>query len=179
MLFTRCFDPDLEMARAGVRGRRAEAQANAVKSEESVTDHTKLREQPVDDAPTGGPHVSKARAMEPSALARPRSPLPAPYGPASSYGFLFEANQHAFTSWFRGIGTLSGELTRFIQDRLSDDMAAWSALASCRTAEEAFECQRRFAEKATAQYSEEITKLSQLMLHLATDGLQSFQRSAR
>jgi hypothetical protein len=104
--------------------------------------------------------------------------LPAPHDAAAGYGFLFDANQHAFASWFRGVGTLSGELTRFIQDRLSDDMAAWSALASCRTGEEAFECQRRFAEKATAQYSEEIATLSRLMMDLATEGLQSFQRSA-
>ena len=95
---------------------------------------------------------------------------------ASGYGFLFDTNQQMFTGWFRGVGTLSGELARFLQDRLSDDMAAWLALTSCSTPEEAFECQRRFAERATAKYSEEITKLSQLMLDLATEGLQSFRR---
>lgn len=136
---------------------------------------TKLRERSV-DAPTAGPTMAKRFATEQPAPARPQSPLPAPNESASGYGFLFEANQHVFASWFRGVGTLSGELTRFIQDRLSDDMAAWSALAACKTPEEAFECQRRFAEKATTQYSEEIAKLSQLMLNLATEGLHSFRR---
>ncbi len=107
--------------------------------------------------------------------ARPKAALE---GPASGYGFLFEANQQAFARWFNGITTLSGEVTQFIQRRLQDDMAGWSALASCRTPEEAFECQRRFAERATAHYAEEVTRLSQLMMRLATEGLDSFQSRA-
>jgi Phasin protein len=79
---------------------------------------------------------------------------------------------------FHGITTLSGEVRQFIQRRLQDEMAGWSAVASCKTPEVAFECRRRFAEKATARYAEEITKLSQMMLRLATEGLDSFQRRA-
>lgn len=99
-------------------------------------------------------------------------------GGASGYGFLFEANQRAFARWFQGISALSQEITQFTQSRLQEDMAAWSTLARCKSPEDAFECQRHFAEKATSQYSEEITKLSRLMAGLATDGLASLQRSA-
>lgn len=105
-----------------------------------------------------------------------RESLPSANGSAGDYDFRSKANQQAFARWFHGVTTLSGELASFIQARLQDDMAAWSALAACRTSEEAFECQRRFAERATTQYSEEITKLSQMMAKLAADGLGSFQR---
>ena len=98
-------------------------------------------------------------------------------GGAPNYGFLFEANQRAFARWFQGMSALSQEITQFTQSRLQEDMAAWSTLASCKSPEDAFECQRRFAEKATSQYSEEITKLSRLMAGLAADGLASLQRS--
>jgi phasin family protein len=96
--------------------------------------------------------------------------------PAGDYDFRVKANQQAFARWFHGVTTLSGELAQFIQARLQDDLAAWSALAACRTPEEALECQRRFAEGATRQYSEEITKLSQMMVKLAADGLETFRR---
>jgi len=137
-----------------------------------MPEHTKLQE--------SGPAIVKARGTiirEQSKLAPPAT-TSVPNGPPSGYGFLFEANQQAFARWFQGITILSGEVTQFIQSRLQDDMASWSALASCKTSEEAFECQRRFAEKATAQYSEEITKLSQLMLRLATQGLELFPPEA-
>lgn len=106
----------------------------------------------------------------------PKAPVAAPNEPAPGYGSLFEPNQQVFAGWFRGIGAVSGELTRFLQDRWSEDMAAWSALAHCRTSEEVFECQRRFVEKAMTQYSEEIAKLSQLMLTLTTQGVHPFDR---
>ncbi len=110
--------------------------------------------------------------------ARSARPKAAPELPASGYGFLFEANQQAFARWINGITALSGEVTQFIQKRLQDDMAGWSALASCRTPEDAFECQRRLAEKATAHYAEEVTRLSQLMMRLATESLDSLHSRA-
>lgn len=132
----------------------------------------------VHESETVGTKSGGRTAREHARLARPEAVALAPIGSAAGYGFLLESNQQAFARWFSGITTLSAEVTRFIQNRLQDDMAAWSALASCRTPEEAFECQRHFAEEATAQYSQEITKLSQLMLRLATDGLGSFHRCA-
>ena len=116
---------------------------------------------------------------EESARGGQQSGEPSPSdGSAIDYDFRATANQQAFARWFRGVTTLSAELAQFIQARLQDDMAAWSALAACRTADEASECQRRFAERATTQYSEEIIKLSQIMVKLAADGLGSFQRKA-
>jgi hypothetical protein len=74
------------------------------------------------------------------------------------------------------MNVLSQEIAQFIQSRLQEDLAAWSTLASCKSPEEAFECHRRFAAKATEEYGAEITKLSQLMMSLASEGLASRER---
>ena len=137
-----------------------------------MAEQTKVQERQVEHDAKARPAVTGRPATERSTLARPKAPLPGPEESAAGYGFLLDAS--VFTSWFRGVGILSGEMTRFMQDRVSEDMAAWSALAACKTPEEAIECQRRFAEKATARYAEEIATLSRLMLDLATEGLQSF-----
>ena len=55
-------------------------------------------------------------------------------------------------------------------------MAAWSMLASCNSPEDAFECQRRLAGKATAGYVAEVAKLSQMMMSLASEELEPRQR---
>jgi len=99
-------------------------------------------------------------------------------GWAPNYSFMLEANQRAFALWFDGMNALSQEIARFTQSRLQEDIAAWSTLASCNRPEDAFECQRRFAEKATAGYAAEVTKLSQVMMGLTSEGLESCQRSA-
>jgi len=90
--------------------------------------------------------------------------------------FLFATNQRAFARWLNGMNGLSQEIAQFTQSRLQEDMAAWSALASCRNAQDAFECQRRFAERATAGYLAEVTKLSAMMISLADEGLESRRR---
>ena len=97
---------------------------------------------------------------------------------APNYGFLLEANQLAFARWLNGVNALSQEIALFTQTRLQEDMAAWSTLASCNSPEDAFECQRRLAEKATAGYVAEVTKLSQMMMSLASEGLEPRQRGA-
>ena len=96
---------------------------------------------------------------------------------APNYGFLLESNQRAFARWFQGVNALSQEIAQFTQSRLQEDIAAWSTLASCNSPEAAFECQRRFAEKATAGYVAEVTKLSQMMMSLASEGLASRHRN--
>jgi hypothetical protein len=93
-----------------------------------------------------------------------------------NYGFLLEANQLAFARWLNGVNVLSQEIAQFTQTRLQEDMAAWSTLASCSSPEDAFECQRRLAERATAGYVAEVTKLSQMMMNLAGEGLEPRQR---
>jgi phasin family protein len=95
-----------------------------------------------------------------------------------NYGFLLESNQRAFAHWFQGMNALSQEIAQFTQSRLQEDIAAWSTLASCNSPEAALECQRRFAAKATAGYVAEVTKLSQMMMSLASEGLASRQRDA-
>jgi len=99
-------------------------------------------------------------------------------GWAPDYSFLLEANQRAFAHWFHGMNALSQEIAQFTQGRLQDDIAAWSTLARCSSPEDAFECQRRFAQKASAGYAAEVTKLSQMMMRLGREGLESHQRDA-
>jgi len=96
-----------------------------------------------------------------------RKPGATAKGSQLDYGFLFEANQRALERWFKGVNNFSQELAQFTQSRLQEDLTAWSTLASCRTFEDVFACQRRFAEKATSQYSEEVGKLSRLVADFA------------
>jgi hypothetical protein len=71
----------------------------------------------------------------------------------------------AFESWTqsdanmmgRAATKLSQELVAFWQSRFQADR--WKAFASCHNPGEFFECQRQFAEKATAQYCDEASKL--------------------
>ena len=95
--------------------------------------------------------------------AQPAKGTPPTSGWTPSYGFLLEANQLAFARWLNGVNALSQEIAQFTQMRLQEDMAAWSTLASCSSPEDAFECQRRLAEKATAGYVAEVAKLSQMI----------------
>jgi hypothetical protein len=95
---------------------------------------------------------------------------------APDYGFLLEANQRAFAHWFHGMTVLSQEITQFTQGRLQEDIAAWSMLASCTNPADVLDCQRRFAQRATAVFTEEVAKLSQMMMSLAQEGLESQQR---
>jgi phasin family protein len=80
-------------------------------------------------------------------------------------------DQHGFARWLQGMFALSLEITQFTQGRLQEDIAAWSALAICRSPEEAMDRQRRFAGKATEQYAEEIGKLSQMMVSMTAESL--------
>jgi len=116
--------------------------------------------------------INHARQAQPANRTTPTN------GWAPNYGFLLEANQRAFAHWFHGMNALSQEIAQFTQNRLQEDMAAWSTLASCNSPEDAFECQRRFAQKATAGYAAEVTKLSQMMMSLASEGLESHQHKA-
>ena len=110
--------------------------------------------------------------------AQPAKGTPPASGAAPNYGLLLEANQLAFARWLNGVNVLSHEIAQFTQMRLQEDMAAWSMLASCSSPEDAFECQRRLAEKATAGYVAEVAKLSQMMMSLASEGLEPRQRDA-
>jgi phasin family protein len=84
--------------------------------------------------------------------------------------FIARSSKAISARWLQGMFALSHEITQFTQGRLQEDMAAWSALATCRNPEEAIDCQRRFAAKATEQYAEEIGKLSQMMVGMTAAG---------
>jgi Phasin protein len=114
--------------------------------------------------------TNQAKHAQPAKAAPPRS------GWAPNYGFLLEANQLAVARWLNGVNALSQEIAQFTQTRLQEGMAAWSTLASCSGPEAAFECQRRLTEKATTGYMAEVTKLSQMMMSLASEGLEPRQR---
>jgi phasin family protein len=103
------------------------------------------------------PDEAKTAERRPSREQKPEQP----------YAALLEGNQQAFTGWLRAMFGLFEEISRFTQARMQEDMAAWSTLASCRSPEEAVECQRRFAAKAAEQYSDEMKRLSQLMMKMS------------
>jgi hypothetical protein len=94
---------------------------------------------------------------------------------APLYGPLFEGPQHAWARWLQALFAVSQEISQFTQHRLQEDMAAWAAMATCHNPEEAMACQRRFAEKATTQYTEEINKLSQMMMNIAGENMSAVQ----
>jgi hypothetical protein len=98
---------------------------------------------------------------------------------AAASATLLEGSQHAFARWTQALFALSKEITQFTQARLQEDMAAWSTFAACRSPEEAVDWQRRFAAKATEQYAEEISKLSQMMIGMAGESLSQPQHRPR
>jgi len=115
------------------------------------------------------PDDPRSAAASSKPAADPRAPL---------YATLFESNQHAFARWLAGMFALSQEITQFTQSRLQEDMAVWSMLATCRSPEQAVDCQRRFAAKLADQYSDEIAKLSRMMMSIAAEGLTSLPQHA-
>jgi phasin family protein len=80
---------------------------------------------------------------------------------------LLDSSQQAFARWLEGMFALSQELARFTQERLEEDVSTWQSLAAAKSPDEAMKCQGRFAAKATEQYGEEMSKLSQMILRMA------------
>lgn len=91
---------------------------------------------------------------------------------------LLAVNERAFRSWARGVSAFAEEMTRFTEERLREDGAAWQVLATCRSPIDALECQRRFAAKATEQYLAEAGKLSEIAMTLASESLAALQSGA-
>ena len=88
-----------------------------------------------------------------------------------------DGNQQAVARWTQALFALTQEIAGFTQHRLQEDMTAWFALTSCRSPEQAVECQQRFVAKATQEYSDEIAKLTHLMSDLRWDALSAPQRA--
>jgi hypothetical protein len=64
------------------------------------------------------------------------------------------------------------------QSRFREDVETNVALARCRTPSDALDCQRRFTERATAQYIEAANKLADVMTKTAREGLVSMSAAA-
>ena len=87
---------------------------------------------------------------------------------------FLENGQVAFDQWAKtseamakGALDLSCEMARFSLDRLKEDLAVCETLRGCQNPSEAFDCNRRFAERATTQYLEYAGKLSDLLAQAA------------
>ena len=90
--------------------------------------------------------------------------------PESPYGSLLEVNWQTFERTLRGMMEVSQEVAEFAHSRLQEDAAAWMRLVSCRNPNEAFECQRHFAERTAQEYLMESKKLSQMISGVAAGG---------
>ncbi|HUJ97138.1 MAG TPA: phasin family protein [Stellaceae bacterium] len=133
----------------------------------------------IEAAPTPTPRRRKAAAAaaaEPSLSIESGTPVEeasasvessAPMEPAAPM-MAAAAGGQVMGQWLSGMTELSQEIARFTQQRLQEDAEAWMQLASCRSVEEAFACQQRFAETAMKQYFDEATRLSQLFAGLAS-----------
>jgi hypothetical protein len=130
----------------------------------------------IEAAPTPTPRRRKAAA---AAAAEPslstESSMPAETSASAETSAFAESSAPTMAAggqvmgqWLNGMTELSQEIARFTQQRLQEDAEAWMQLASCRSVEEAFACQQRFAETAMKQYFDEATRLSQLLAGLAS-----------
>jgi hypothetical protein len=145
-----------------------------------------------EEAPDGHSTFPLLKTMQPLEQVRRKKPMPddstptvSPAGSKHSvdprtamYATLLDSNRHAFARWLEGMFALSQEITQFTQTRLQEDMASWAALATCSSPEQAFDCQRRFAERLSEQYSHEISKLSRMMMSISSDGLSSLKQGS-
>ena len=91
---------------------------------------------------------------------------------------LFALNRSAFDCWMRGVSAYTQEMSEFLASRLTNDFTALTTLSSCKTAEQAYECQRQFIENATQAYIEEANKLSHLTISIANETFSAFQVNA-
>jgi len=80
---------------------------------------------------------------------------------------MFAMNRSAFEVWANGMASLTHEMAQFMQSRLLEDSMMWETLATCRDPADAGECHRRFAAKASTDYTEAAQKFSRLMLDIA------------
>ncbi len=64
--------------------------------------------------------------------------------------------------WFRHVAAMNAELTRFVSERLQQDLEFQSQLMQCRDPLEFRELQGRFLKDAFDQYSAETGKLVQM-----------------
>jgi len=81
---------------------------------------------------------------------------------------IFKSGRQAFAQWIASVSAMSEEVVHFTQERLQQHMEACTALATCKSPQEALDCQCRFASKAVDDYFAELGKLPRLMMDLGT-----------
>jgi Phasin protein len=96
----------------------------------------------------------------------------------SAPDLLFNINQHAFQCWARGISALTEQMGQFVQARLREDIGTWSKLTACRDAGQLLECQRQYMEQSATDYLDEVGKLSDLTLEIASDAFSALHANA-
>jgi len=69
--------------------------------------------------------------------------------------------------WIDNLFRLSEGLSQFALHRIHQDFAAWAKLATCRDPKELMGCQRVVAEKATARFADDFTKVLQMITTIA------------
>ena len=75
-----------------------------------------------------------------------------------------------------GMAEIGQEMVSFMNRRFQEDMEVSKSLLACKTPEEAFNLQRRFAETATREYFEEARKVMELAARVARDGWAPVER---
>ncbi len=81
----------------------------------------------------------------------------------------WESWAHSRSSMMKDSYELAQEMLKFWQTRFQADIDALKALIACGSPRALFECHKAFAEKATAQYVEEASKLSNRMISIMSN----------
>jgi hypothetical protein len=90
-------------------------------------------------------------------------------------GFPFSFDPQSVEGCTRGMAAFAEEMTRFVQARWQAEVEAWTKLSTCRDPSDAIALQQQHAQKTFADYAEEFTKLSRLMMEASTESLAAFQ----
>lgn len=103
-------------------------------------------------------------------------------GAGPDFRSWMSGTNHALEDWTRsgaemmkGAVEITQEIMTFSQNLLQADIDAWKALTACRNPGEFFECQKQFAEKATAQYLDEANKITSRIIGVMSGASARFQ----
>ncbi len=93
----------------------------------------------------------------------------------SGFGFWANGSKEALERWaqlntdiMKGAADLSQEILALSQDRFQANVDGWKALTECRNPADFFECQKKYAEKATAQCIDETNKITSRIMSFVT-----------
>lgn len=76
------------------------------------------------------------------------------------------ASQRAFENWSRGMSRLFHDMAEFMQSRLREDAAMWEKFAACRDPNAAFDLQRQYTAKASADYAAASQNFARIMMEI-------------